>query len=143
MISAESRFIAAVAALVLVLTACADDGPRPIAAAPQQAEAPPPTAGEDDPVAVPVRTVIVESIDNTFKPQVVEVEPGTEIVWVNMGHNEHDILSESGFGIDAAHFHPGSEYRHVFTEPGEYRFHCTIHGTHDIGMTGTIVVSAV
>ena len=41
----------------------------------------------------------------------------------------------------AADFQPGDEYRYVFTEPGEYPYHCTIHGTHDIGMIGTVVVT--
>jgi plastocyanin len=29
----------------------------------------------------------------------------------------------------------------VFTEPGEYPYHCTIHGTTTVGMIGTVVVT--
>jgi plastocyanin len=39
-------------------------------------------------------------------------------------------------------FQPGDEYRHVFSEPGEYRYYCTIHGTAEVGMVGTVVVGA-
>ena len=71
------------------------------------------------------------------------IAPGTEVVWVNRGRNEHDLISDSSmaFGAVAANFAPGDEYRFVFTEPGEFPYHCTIHGTSEIGMVGTIVVT--
>jgi plastocyanin len=126
----------AVAVGATLLTACADDGPQPIAAA-QPAQSPATTEAS----APELPTVTVQSIDNTFRPDRIEVAPGTEVVWVNRGRNEHDILSDFGFGVTAADFQPGDEYRHVFTEPGEYPYHCTIHGTETVGMIGTIVVT--
>lgn len=117
------------------LAACGDDGPRPIALS-LTGEAP---AQQPADVA-PLNIASVVSIDNTFRPGIIEVPAGTEVVWVNRGRNEHDILSDFGFGVEAAAFHPGDEYRHVFTEPGEYPYYCTIHGTHAAGMVGTIIV---
>jgi plastocyanin len=32
-------------------------------------------------------------------------------------------------------------YSHVFTEPGEYPYYCTAHGTKTRGMIGKIVVT--
>lgn len=117
-----------------VLAGCADDGPGSLGPAPAPAGALAAPAPSGD-------SVTVVSADNRFQPLLVEVSPGTEVVWVNRGRNEHDILSDFGFGVTAAEFHPGDEYRHVFTEPGEYPYWCSIHGTHEIGMIGTIVVT--
>ena len=136
-----------------LLTACADDGPQPLDAAQPAQSAPAQSPPAQSPPApsppattadgsVPARpAVTVQSIDNTFRPDRLEIAPGTEVVWVNRGRNEHDISSESGFGVAAADFQPGDEYRYVFTEPGEYPYHCTIHGTATVGMMGTIVVT--
>jgi plastocyanin len=116
----------------VALAGCGDDGPQPEAAAsPAESES-----------TAPVATVTVQAIDNTFRPDRVEVAVGTEVVWVNRGRNDHDLLSDFGFGVDAANFGPGDEYRYVFTEAGEFPYHCTIHGTHTVGMVGTIVVGA-
>jgi plastocyanin len=138
----------AAAVATTLLTACADDGPQPLDAAQPEQSLPaqsPPTASPPATTAdgsVPARpAVTVQSIDNTFRPDRIEIAPGTEVVWVNRGRNEHDISSEAGFGVAAADFQMGDEYRFVFTEPGEYPYHCTIHGTATVGMMGTIVVT--
>jgi plastocyanin len=91
----------------------------------------------------PSDQVTVIAADNRFEPQDLEIAPGTEVVWVNRGRLDHDLISDSAteFGAVAADFKPGDEYRFVFTEPGEYPYHCTIHGTAEIGMIGTIVVT--
>jgi plastocyanin len=128
----KTGFVVASAILAgVALAACGDDGPQPESAA---------TSAVSESSA-PVATVTVQAIDNTFRPDRVEVAVGTEVVWVNRGRNDHDLLSDFGFGVDAANFRPGDEYRYVFTEPGEYPYHCTIHGTHTVGMIGTIVVT--
>jgi plastocyanin len=90
-------------------------------------------------VAVPV-----VALDNTFRPQVVEVHVGDEVVWQNRGQNEHDVLSVEveGWGVEATEFQPGDVYAHVFSVPGEYAYYCTIHGTDEVGMVGTVIVSA-
>jgi plastocyanin len=125
-----------------VPTACADDGPRQTADAAVGPADTSPAAGTEDLTQSSGATVIVQSIDNTFRPEVLEVAAGTEVVWQNRGRNEHDILSDVGFGVAAADFQPGDEYRYVFLEPGEYPYWCTIHGTDTVGMIGTVVVTA-
>jgi plastocyanin len=98
------------------------------------------TSTEVEEAGAPVE---VKALDNTFIDDEVDVEVGTEVVWKNGGRNDHDIVpvvdGESwGVGIDA--FHPGDSYSYTFSEPGEYAYYCTIHGTADVGMTGTIIV---
>ncbi|MCC5951093.1 MAG: cupredoxin domain-containing protein [Acidimicrobiia bacterium] len=89
-------------------------------------------------------TVTVDALDNLFRPEVVEVPVGTEILWINQGRQDHDVVpvdDDEDWGVALADFTPGEEYRHTFTEPGEYRYYCTIHATPDRGMIGTIVVT--
>ena len=130
------RVVNVVAAACLIATGCADDGPQPV----QAGQATGSTGPVGDSIA-PSQTVTVQAIDNTFRPDLIEIAPGTEVVWVNRGRNDHDLMTDLGFGVTAAEFGPGDEYRHVFTEPGEYPYHCTIHGTPEVGMIGTVVVT--
>lgn len=101
--------------------------------------------------SVPRTGVVVPviALDNSFRPQTVEAKVGDEVVWENRGRNEHDVLSIEGtladgtaWGVTVDDFQPGDIYAHVFTEPGEYRYYCTIHGSSEVGMIGTVVVTA-
>jgi len=91
------------------------------------------------------KVVEVEAVDNVFKPETIEIEPGTEVRWVNKGRNAHDVEPTEAdlgdWGIALADFQPGVTYSHVFTEPGEYPYYCTAHGTRTRGMIGKIVVT--
>ena len=93
-------------------------------------------------------TVDVRSLDNSFRPETLEIEAGTEVRWINGGRNEHNVLPVdevadlTSFRADTADFAPGDEYAYVFDTPGVYPYYCSIHGTQDVGMVGTIVVTA-
>jgi plastocyanin len=135
-----------------VLSACGADSPD-LATAPPEADA----AGTSSDVATTnaaesataqltdtAATIEVTTLDNTFVEEEVNVEVGTEVVWKNGGRNDHDIVpvvESEGWGVGSEGFHPGDAYSYVFTEPGEYPYYCTIHGTADVGMTGTIIVT--
>lgn len=112
----------------------------PVTAAPGDT-VPPTTEPAVEPTGVAVQVI---ALDNTFRPQAVEVNVGDEVVWENRGSNDHNVLSiESGdWGVTVEGFGPGAVYAHVFTEPGEYRYYCSIHGNEQAGMVGTVVVSA-
>lgn len=97
------------------------------------------------PTVEPTGVVVpVVALDNSFRPQSIEIHVGDEVVWENRGANEHNVLSiETGtWGGEVADFQPGDVYAHVFTEPGEYQYFCSIHGNEQVGMVGTIIVSA-
>jgi plastocyanin len=87
----------------------------------------------------------VQSLDNTFRPAELTVEVGTEVVFDNVGRNEHNVIPEpgglQGWGVGEDRFAPGDRYSHVFTEPGVYEYVCTIHGVNRKGMVGTITVT--
>ena len=91
------------------------------------------------------KVVEIEAVDNVFEAETIEIEPGTEVRWVNKGRNAHDVkptdASLGTWGIALADFEPGVTYSHVFTEPGEYPYYCSAHGTKTRGMVGKIVVT--
>lgn len=104
------------------------------------------TSGSGEVAQTGAGTVVeVVAVDNTFKPEVIEVEPGTEVVWVNRGRSNHDVVptdasDDKDWGIALGVFTPGETYSRVFTEPGEYPYYCTVHGTQTRGMVGKVVV---
>jgi plastocyanin len=165
--------VAAMAGFALTLVACGDDAPdqavraeraaalaaefrasqstttlAPAAApvddladdAPSVTEPPAPTVPSIEPTGVVVPVV---ALDNSFRPQVIEISVGDEVLWENRGLNEHNVLSVVGddWGVEVEDFQPGAIYAHVFTEPGEYAYFCSIHGNETVGMVGTVIVS--
>jgi plastocyanin len=84
----------------------------------------------------------VVALDNSFRPQALDVNVGDTVSWENRGNNDHNVLSvETGtWGVEVTEFAPGDVYTHVFTEPGEYAYYCSIHGSEHAGMVGTITV---
>lgn len=123
--------------LVLMLGAvaagCGDDGS-------------PSGAGEDE---VPEATLLegeqveIDAVDNSFQPDAARIAVGTEVTWRNSGRNDHNVVAEdedAEWGLDAEDFGPGETGSYTFTEPGVYRYYCSIHGTVDAGMPGVLVV---
>ena len=126
-------------AIAVVLgVACADDGPQADVGRVVTSLDPPPPTG----LPGSGQVLAIQSLDNAFRPDRVEVAAGTEVVWTNVGRNDHDIqAADDSWGIGKESFGPGSTYSHVFTEPGEVPYYCTIHGMPHAGMTGTVVVT--
>lgn len=87
----------------------------------------------------------VRSLDNSFIPPDIEIEAGTAVNWINGGRNDHDVLPVDetlDWGVDRDTFVPGTEYTHLFDTPGVYPYYCSIHGTEDVGMVGSVIVVA-
>jgi plastocyanin len=97
----------------------------------------------EDVVVVDTNPAEVTALDNSFRPENIGVAIGTEVVWTNKGRNEHNVLHVDGddWGVEVDDLQPGASYSHTFDEAGVYRYYCSIHGTADAGMIGTIVVS--
>lgn len=97
----------------------------------------------DDVVVLDGDDVSVAAIDNTFRPENVQVAPGTTVTWSNDGRNDHDVLPTEGdaWGVEVDGFQPGDEYSYTFAEPGVYNYYCSIHGTKTAGMIGAVVVA--
>ena len=103
------------------------------------------TAGSDGASSdAPVQTgqVAVTAVDNSFRTESVTVTAGSTVTWTNAGRNDHNVkpVDAGAFGVDATAFGPGATYASTFTTPGTYRYYCSIHGTQDRGMIGTVEV---
>lgn len=101
------------------------------------------------PTTVPTRpspTTTVQALDNTLDQAELAVEVGAEVVFDNVGRNEHNVIPDpnsiQGWGVGEDQFAPGDSYTHVFDAPGVYAYVCTIHGVNGKGMVGTITVTA-
>lgn len=83
--------------------------------------------------------------DNTFEPAELSVPAGTTVVFDNVGRNEHNVIPAEGtpeaITVDVDDLAPGAAAERRLTEPGEYRYYCSIHGTETAGMVGTITVT--
>lgn len=139
------------AVVALAVGACGDDDGTG-AATPTDAESSgtsaETTAAADDGAdeSVPANGEVVEvlTLDNNFRPEELEIVAGTAVRWDNGGRNDHNIVpvdDTQDWGVDIADFAPGDVYEHVFTTPGTYAYYCTLHGTAEAGMVGTVVVT--
>lgn len=170
---AGRRFVSAVAlSSALALTACGDDGndraeldadsieraaelaaelrsgtttpESTVADMVDRVAGAPTSTGTTTPLVEPTGVVVpVVALDNSFRPEVVEIDVGDEVLWENRGVNDHNVLYVDGddWGVEVEGFTPGAVYAHVFTVPGEYRYYCSIHGNEVVGMVGTVVVN--
>jgi plastocyanin len=88
--------------------------------------------------------VEVDAVDNTFKPEYLQVSAGTTVTFRNDGRNDHNVLpTEVGAfeAIQADQFLPGTEQSITFATPGDYPYYCSLHGTKTKGMIGAIRVT--
>ena len=76
------------------------------------------------------------------RTETVTVTAGSTVTWTNAGRNDHNVkpVDAGAFGVDATAFEPGATYAATFTTPGTYHYYCSIHGTKDRGMIGTVEV---
>jgi len=87
--------------------------------------------------------VTVDTRDNVFVPQFIEVKKGAEVTWDNTGRNRHNVLpdDEGDFeSIEVDELDPGEKASRTFDEVGEFGYYCSLHGTPTKGMFGAIKV---
>lgn len=70
-----------------------------------------------------------------WTPAEIEIEVGDTVVWdMDGGGMAHDVVSDDD--LFASELMKDGEFRHTFTEAGEFGYHCTPHPM----MVGTVVV---
>ena len=90
-----------------------------------------------------VNNHIVETVGMTFSPNVLSINLGDTVTFVNTGGIHNVNGTQSTFPSNPEEF--GNSlgtawtYSHIFTTPGVYNYQCDQHTT--MGMTGTILVS--
>ena len=84
-------------------------------------------------VAIPVqdvRSVPAESMrrvsirDNFFDPRDALVRPGTTVVWVNEGNNQHSVNADDG-QFSSGMLNPGDVFMVTFYGSGTLTYHCS------------------
>lgn len=83
------------------------------------------------PKASEVRVEIVEPDANDqqsweFRPKEISIEPGTTVIWVNNGAQEHTVTDDDG-AFDSGDMAPGDRFKFTFKKPGIYNYTCTPH----------------
>ena len=85
----------------------------------------------------PAQAPMVAIADNSFSPNTLQVEVGTNVRWEWGGANVHNVTFDNG--------DPGSmdqssgTFRRAFDSPGLHGYHCSIHGAQV--MSGQIAVA--
>ncbi|KUG19129.1 copper binding protein, plastocyanin/azurin family [hydrocarbon metagenome] len=86
-------------------------------------------------------TVNIALIESTYYPASITVEPGTTVIWTNHDSVNHTVTSTEDH-FDSGRLAPGETFEFTFTDPGIYRYVCSIHpSTPDPLMHGEIIVS--
>src|SRR4051812_13700184 len=125
----------------LVIAATTPSGEAAGAAPP-----PPPPPPLPPPPTCPAGTFCMGS--TVFIPTAVTVTAGSTVTWKNDSGVDHNVFWDDATGRNAAgagdatgdigNSNTGSTHTRVFTTPGTYGFHCTIHAP---GMKGTLTVN--
>ena len=97
---------------------------------------PPPAAAQADSGAAPAGPVARAGMRNlAFVPGTITIQAGTTVEWTNNDPLSHSVTSDNG-SFDSGLIGSGNKWRHTFTTPGTYTYHCTPHPF----MKGTVVV---
>jgi plastocyanin len=85
-------------------------------------------------------TVLVKSFPNEFQPSDITIDQGDGIVWAWLPGVAHTVTSDTGL-FDSGLKNSPFRYRRVFQQPGDYFYHCAVHGmAGGIGQSGVIRV---
>lgn len=128
--------------LVVVIAACAVDDPLPVVLA-GDAPGPQIERPEDLVDLTGNSEITVEVGDNYFSPRNFIVDPGTGIVFVNVGSTPHNVVpvKESVFERIPDSALDEGPVTLVLEDSGDYPLFCSIHGTATFGQTGYVVVA--
>lgn len=97
-------------------------------------------------------TVVTMTSDLRFAPDTIRIQAGDTVVWRNTTPLVHTVtadpdrvpdpeqvrLPEGAEPFDSGDMFEGAEFRHVFTEPGEYMYVCVPHAP--VNMMGWVFV---
>jgi len=103
-------------------------------------------------LTAPIAQGTVGMTDMGFVPAAITVNAGDKVVWKNSSPVIHNVVDDASKALsevdvklpsgarpfDSGLLQPGQSFSRVFTEPGIYRYVCTLH--EGSGMKGVVVV---
>jgi plastocyanin len=75
--------------------------------------------------------------DFFFDPEIIHIEQGQTIRWINIGAITHTTTDTSGLIWDSGFLSSGEFFEFTFNDEGVFPYLCTLH---PLSMTGTIIV---
>lgn len=100
-------------------------------------EIPPDQNGNGEEPEIPQNQKIGIIIENfAYSPLTLTVYRGDIVIWTNLDSEEHTVTSDSGDELNSGPIPHTEIYRHIFTTPGTYDYHCEFYPE----MQGRVVV---
>jgi plastocyanin len=78
----------------------------------------------------------IEIKDHLFAPENVTVAVGTKVTWINHDQDPHTVVDRSK-KFNSGAMDTNDSFSYTFTEPGTYKYFCTLHPM----MVGKIIVT--
>lgn len=76
------------------------------------------------------------AIDNyAYKAPTITVATRTTVIWTNLDDDPHTVTADDG-SFNSKGMAQSDTWSHLFTKPGKYSYHCTVHPF----MRGTVIV---
>jgi plastocyanin len=73
-----------------------------------------------------------------YHPSPLTIKAGGTVMWTNDDSMTHTVTADDGsFDSGFTQLRPGGTFSHMFTAPGTYQYHCSIHTF----MHGTVIVT--
>ena len=84
--------------------------------------------------------VTISMTDTSFTPNVVTINPGDTVKWVNSSSVSHTVTGDDG-SFDSGTVASAQSFVAMFNAAGTYAYHCKLHGgAGGVGMAGRILV---
>lgn len=80
-----------------------------------------------------LETVIIAG--DSYQPEELLIEPGTEVVWQNDDNEPHTVQGDV-HGFNSGKIEEGGSWSHIFPDEGTFSYHCEYHPD----MTGRVIV---
>src|SRR5260370_22980787 len=130
-------FCLLVVGLLVLLAACEGGGSTPSSTGTTPtpttiAQTPTQTVAQPTPTPASGSTQVVLIINNSngsfgFSPATLTIRVSTTVIWKNMSSVPHTITSDDGTTFDSGTVPVGGTFRHTFTMPGAFPYHCNYH----------------
>lgn len=79
----------------------------------------------------------VKMIGFSFQPPAVTIKVNSTVTWTNSEQAPHTVTADDG-SFDSGTLSPyGGNFKHLFSRPGTFTYHCSIHPS----MHGTVTVT--
>jgi plastocyanin len=94
-----------------------------------------PTLGAD---AVPAAAAVsaVTIANSKYQPKTLRAKVGVPVRWLNKDSLSHTVSANDN-SFSSSFLTRNHAFKHTFTKPGKYPYHCKIHPY----MTGTVIVT--